>query len=99
MKPKALVTHELLPDALDFLAEHVDFEIGTKEVLLPKPLLLQKIRDKEGLLALLTVDIDRDVMEAAPRLKIIANCAVGTDNIDLEHARKKNILVTNTRPT
>jgi glyoxylate reductase len=96
MKPKALVTHELLPDALDFLAEHVDFEIGTKEVFLPKPLLLEKIRDKEGLLALLTVDIDRDVMEAAPRLKIIANCAVGTDNIDLEHARKKNILVTNT---
>lgn len=96
MKPKALVTHELFPDALDFLAEHVDFEIGTKEVFLPKPLLLQKIRDKEGLLALLTVDIDRDVMEAAPRLKIIANCAVGTDNIDLEHARKKGVLVTNT---
>jgi glyoxylate reductase len=96
MKAKALVTHELLPDAMEFLARHVDFEIGTREVFLPKPVLLQKVRDKEGLLALLTVDIDRDVIEAAPRLVIIANCAVGTDNIDIDFARKKGILVTNT---
>jgi glyoxylate reductase len=96
MRPKVLVTHALLPDAMNFLARHVDFEIGTSEVFLPKPILLQKIRDKKGLLALLTVDIDRDVMDAAPLLKIIANCAVGTDNIDTEYARNKGILVTNT---
>jgi len=96
MRPKALVTHALLPDAMDFLAKHIDFEIGTSEVFLPKPILLQKVADKRGLLALLTVDIDRDVMDAAPRLEIIANCAVGTDNIDLDYARKKGIVVTNT---
>ena len=96
MRPKALVTHTLLPDAMDFLAQHIDFEIGTREVFLPKPILLQKVADKEGLLALLTVDIDRDVMDAAPLLEIIANCAVGTDNIDIDYARKKGIVVTNT---
>ena len=96
MRPKALVTHALLPEAMDFLARHVDFEIGTKEVFLPKPILLEKARDKDGLLSLLTVDIDRDVMDAAPRLRIIANCAVGTDNIDIDYARKKGVLVTNT---
>lgn len=96
MRPKALVTHALLPDAMDFLAQHVDFEIGTSEVFLPKPILLEKVADKRGLLSLLTVDIDRDVMDAAPLLEIIANCAVGTDNIDIDYARKKGIVVTNT---
>jgi len=96
MRPKALVTHALLPEAMDFLARHVDVEIGTKEVFLAKQILLEKVRDKDGLLSLLTVDIDRDVLDAASRLKIIANCAVGTDNIDIEYARKKGILVTNT---
>jgi glyoxylate reductase len=81
---------------MDFLAQHIDFEIGTREVFLPKPILLQKVADKEGLLALLTVEIDRDVMDAAPLLEIIANCAVGTDNIDIDYARKKGIVVTNT---
>ncbi len=96
MRPKVLVTQALLPEAMDFLARHVDYEIGTAEIRLPKPALLKKVRDKEGLLALLTVTIDRDVMDAAPRLKVIANCAAGTDNIDVEYARKKGIVVTNT---
>jgi glyoxylate reductase len=58
--------------------------------------LKEKIRDKDGLLCLLVDQIDRDIMDSAPRLKIIANCAVGFDNIDRGHARKKGILVTNT---
>lgn len=96
MRPKALVTHTLLPEAMDFLAQHVNFEIGAEGDVLPKPNLIRKVRDKEGILSLLTVDIDRDVMDAAPRLKIIANCAVGYDNIDIDHAKQKGILVTNT---
>jgi len=40
--------------------------------------------------------IDKDVVDAAPQLKIIANCAVGYDNIDIDYVRKKGILVTNT---
>ena len=96
MRPKALVTHTLLPEAMDFLAQHVDFEIGAEEDVLLKPDLIRKVQDKEGILSLLTVAIDRDVMDAAPRLKIIANCAVGYDNIDIDHAKKKGILVTNT---
>ena len=57
---------------------------------------MEKIRDKDGLLCLLVDQVDRDIMDSAPRLKIIANCAVGFDNIDLGQARKRGILVTNT---
>jgi glyoxylate reductase len=96
MKPKVLVTHRLLPEAIGYLKEHVDFEIGTQEAFFSKEEIIEKVKDKEGILSLLTAPIDKDVMNAAPMLKIIANCAVGYDNIDIEYARKKGIMVTNT---
>jgi glyoxylate reductase len=96
MKTKVLVTHQLLPEAVEYLKKHVEFEVGTKKAFLPKEELIAKVKDKEGILPLLTAPIDKDVMDAAPMLKIIANCAVGYDNIDIEHARKKGIMVTNT---
>lgn len=96
MKPKVLVTHRLLPEAITYLKEHVDLEVGTQEAFLSKEELIEKVKDKEGILPLLTAPIDKDIMDAAPALKIIANCAVGYDNIDIEYARERGIMVTNT---
>src|SRR3989338_10711076 len=50
----------------------------------------------EGLLCLLTEKIDEELLGHAPNLKIIANYAVGFDNIDVEACKKNNLLVTNT---
>ena len=96
MKPKVLVTHRLLHEAIAYLKEHVDFEVGTQKAFLTKEELIEKVKDKEGILSLLTAPIDKDVMDATPTLKIIVNCAVGYDNIDIEYARRKGIMVTNT---
>lgn len=96
MKPKVFVTRELLPEAMDFLRGRAEVEVGVRSGDLPREELLKKVRDKEGLLPLLVDMIDREVIDRAPRLKIIANCAVGYDNIDIEYARQKGILVTNT---
>ena len=96
MKPKVLVTHRLLHEAIAYLKEHVDLEVGTQKAFLTKKELIEKVKDKEGILSLLTAPIDKDVMDATPTLKIIANCAVGYDNIDIEYARRKGIMVTNT---
>ena len=96
MKPKALVTRKIFKEALDYLEDHIEYEIGAQEGELTKQDLLEKVGDKQGILSLLVDTIDRDVLDAAPQLKIIANCAVGYDNIDIDHARKKGILVTNT---
>ncbi|MGB8953427.1 MAG: D-glycerate dehydrogenase [Candidatus Aminicenantales bacterium] len=96
MKPKVLITHTLLPEALAYLKAHVNYEIASEQRIPPKEILLQKIKETEGLLSLLTVKIDKEIIKAAPRLRIIANCAVGYDNIDLAFAREKGILVTNT---
>lgn len=96
MKPKVLLTHPLLEEAMDYLAAQVDLELATKEMLLPKKEILARIADKDGLLSFLTDTIDREVIDRAPRLKIISNCAVGVNNIDVPYARSKGILVTNT---
>jgi glyoxylate reductase len=96
MKPKVLVTRELLPEAMDFLRGRADIEVGISSGNLPREDLLKKVSDKEGLLPLLVDAIDREVIDRAPRLKIIANCAVGYNNIDIDYARQKGILVTNT---
>jgi glyoxylate reductase len=96
MKPKVLITRDLLPEAMDYLMDKVDFEIGTSGNKITHQELVTKIKDKQGLLCLLVDKIDRAVIDAALRLEIIANCAVGYDNIDIHYARKKKILVTNT---
>jgi glyoxylate reductase len=96
MKPKVLVTRKIFKEALDYLEDHVEYEVGAWEGALTKRDLLKKVEDKHGILSLLVDTIDREVMDAAPQLAIIANCAVGYDNIDVDYARKKGILVTNT---
>jgi len=96
MIPKALVTRRILPEAMDYLRKHLYFEVGAVDRNLKKKELLEKIKGKQGLLSLLVDDVDMEVMEAAPELKIIANCAVGYNNIDVDFAREKGIMVTNT---
>lgn len=58
--------------------------------------LLHEIGDKEGLLSMITDRVDGEMMQRAPNLKMIANCAVGFDNIDLEAATARKIPVSNT---
>jgi len=61
-----------------------------------KGTLLQAARSSEALITLLTDRVDRSVLEAGKRLRIVANVAVGVDNIDVAAATKLGILVTNT---
>ena len=95
MKPKALLTRKLLPEAMDYLSRHVEYEIAGSGAQIDKKAILAGIKGKEGLLSLLTETIDREIMDAAP-LRIIANCAVGYNNIDVEYAHSRGIMVTNT---
>lgn len=61
-----------------------------------RPELLDHVRGVDGLLSLLTETIDAEVMDAAPRLKVISNCAVGVDNVDILAATSRRIPVGNT---
>jgi glyoxylate reductase len=95
-RPKVLVTQRFFPEALDLLRQFAEVEGGVAETPLPREELLAAIGDKDGLLTLLVNRIDREIIDRARKLKIIANCAVGYDNIDVAYCREKGILVTNT---
>ena len=63
---------------------------------IPRDELLRRVADKEALISVLTDRIDGELLDAAPALKIVANIAVGYDNIDVPAARQRGVIVTNT---
>lgn len=71
-------------------------EYNREDRVLTKEEIVKGIQGKDGLLCLLTDTIDGEIMDANPELKIIANYAVGFNNIDLDAATQRGIPVTNT---
>ncbi|MBN2364070.1 D-glycerate dehydrogenase [candidate division WOR-3 bacterium] len=98
MAKNILVTRKIPDAGLDVLrGNSIEFEIFPKDDRpITKKELKEKVPGKDALLCLLTDKIDSDVIEFSDKLKIIANYAVGYDNIDIEKANEKKILVTNT---
>ena len=96
-RAKVFVTRKLFDEAISLIEEYADVEVyDSEEEPAPYDLILEKVRDIDGLLCLLTDKIDARVIEAGERLKVISNYAVGYDNIDVEAATKRGIYVTNT---
>jgi lactate dehydrogenase-like 2-hydroxyacid dehydrogenase len=83
---------------LDILNRHIlSVEVNTDDHILSRDELLQKVEGRDGLLPLLTEKIDAEVMDqASDQLRVIANHAVGFDNIDIAAATERGIMVTNT---
>ena len=96
MKPPVYVTRRLPEPALQSLLEVCEVEIWDEDVPPPYEVIVEKVADKEALLCLLTDRIDAALMDAAPRLKVISQCAVGYDNIDVSAATARGIPVGNT---
>jgi glyoxylate reductase len=96
--PRIFVTRPFADEGIKMLrAKKYQVDIYEKDEVIPRKELLKRVKGCDGLLSLLTDKIDAEVMEAAgPALKIIANYAVGFDNIDLKAAKEKRIVVTNT---
>ena len=96
-KPRVLVTRRIPQEGLNILEESCQVEVSDYDGVMPREILLQKVKGVDGILCLLTDYIDREVMEAAGQnLRVISNYAVGYDNIDIEEATKRKIMVTNT---
>ena len=91
-----LVTRRLPSSVLDKLraASAVDLYVGDEPISADE--LRSRVANKDALVCLLTDRIDASLLDAAPKLKIIANVAVGYNNIDVAAARARRIAVTNT---
>lgn len=96
MRPKVLVTKRVYPEAIDCLRPHVEVEYNDSAMSYSSDELLEHLSDKNGAISQLTDKFSADVMDQCPNLKVIANVAVGFDNIDVQAATKRKIAVANT---
>ncbi|HAJ28493.1 MAG TPA: D-glycerate dehydrogenase [Syntrophus sp. (in: bacteria)] len=91
-----LVTGNLPASVLDILKKEFQLECHAEDRPMSRSKLLHSIHDKVGLLSMITDDINREFLDRAPKLIMIANMAVGYNNIDLDAATRRGILVSNT---
>lgn len=96
MKPKVLVTRRIPDEGMKILEGKFELDINEEDRVLTKEELIKKIKGKDAMLCLLTDTIDKDVIAANPKLKVISNYAVGFNNVDVATATKHKIPVTNT---
>jgi glyoxylate reductase len=95
-RPKVLATHGLFAAAREILDADCDAEYMTRAERPTREELMARMGEKDGLVCLLSEKIDEDLMRGAPKLRIVANVAVGYDNVDVRACTKRGIAVTNT---
>ncbi|MGE5351240.1 MAG: 2-hydroxyacid dehydrogenase [Acidobacteriota bacterium] len=94
---KAFITRKLPGKAVDLLVDKgIDVVVFGKDRQISKQEFLKHAKDADGIISLLSDKIDREVISGLNNCKVIANYAVGYNNIDLGAAKEKNIVVTNT---
>jgi glyoxylate reductase len=96
MKPKVFVSRMIPQEGLDIILAVCDAEVNADDKPLSQAELIDRVKGKEGLLCLLTDDINDAILGASPQLKVVANVAVGYNNIDVSAASRRKIIVTNT---
>jgi len=95
-RPKVLATHRLFAPARQILQDNCDVEYWEKPERPPREEVLRRVNDKEALICLLTEKVNEELLQAAPKLRIAANVAVGFDNIDVPACTKRGVVATNT---
>ncbi|QDS37941.1 2-hydroxyacid dehydrogenase [Brevibacillus brevis] len=96
IKQQVFVTRKLNPEVIAMLEKVAQVEQWTKDAPIPRELLLEKIEHVDAVLTMLTERVDEEFLARTKRLRIVANMAVGYDNIDLEVCRRHEVIVTNT---
>lgn len=93
---KIFITRKIPEAGLEILRKEHEIEVNPNDRVLTKKEIIKGLKGKDGLLCLLTDQIDADIINSEPKLKMIANYAVGVDNIDIKVATKNKIPVSNT---
>src|SRR4030095_677315 len=94
---KSIFVSNVLPaEALRIIPGEVMVDYNNTQVGLSKADLITRLRGKDGLICHIISTIDDEVFAAAPTVKVVANVAVGYNNIDVAAARRRGVVVTNT---
>ena len=95
-RPKILATRPLFEEARRILQEKCQVEYWPDPERISREQFLARVQDKQGVVCLLTERIDEALLRAASELRIVANVAVGFDNIDVPACTKRGVVATNT---
>jgi len=93
---KIFVTRKIPEKGLELLKKYHEIEVNPHDRVLTKEEIIKGLKGKDGLLCLLTDKIDSEIIRSEPNLKMIANYAVGYNNIDVKTATELKIPVSNT---
>lgn len=92
---KILITDPISQEGVDYLEKQSGLEVVCQTDL-SKDALLSEIRDADGLIVRSRTKVTQDVIEAASQLRVIGRAGAGVDNIDLDAATRKGVVVMNT---
>jgi glyoxylate reductase len=95
-KPKVFSVRPLFEAARLLLGQHFEVEYWTRPERVPRAELLQRVRDKDALICLLTEKVNDELLDAAPRIRIAATVSVGFDNIDVPACTRRKVVATHT---
>ena len=95
-KPAILISRLLPEEAIASARARADVDVNGGERSLTKPELIARLKGRQGLVCLITDAVDASVFTASPDLRVVANVAVGYNNIDVAAATRAGVVVTNT---
>ncbi|ADU50352.1 Glyoxylate reductase [Thermaerobacter marianensis DSM 12885] len=95
-RPRVFVTRQVPEGALAPLEGWAHVEVWPEFLPPPREELARRLAEADGVITMITDRIDDDLLAAAPRLRVVSNCAVGYDNVDVAAARRRGVMVTHT---
>jgi glyoxylate/hydroxypyruvate/2-ketogluconate reductase len=95
-KPRVLVTREVFDETLDYLRQHCEVQDNQGDKAFAPAALAAAVANCDGLMCCLTDRVDATLLAAAPGLKVVANIAVGYNNIDVPACTARGVMATNT---
>jgi glyoxylate reductase len=95
-RPRVFVSRRIPEAGIDLLRAHCEVAVGPDERPLPRREILEAVRDCEGLLCVMHTHVDDELLDAAPRLRVVANFGVGVDHIDIPACSARGVWVSNT---
>ena len=96
MKPKITITREVFDDTIDFLRQHCEVDANQADQPYTPDALAARLAGQDGLMCALTDKVDAALLARCTKLKVVANIAVGYNNIDVDACTARGIQVTNT---
>jgi len=95
-KPRILVARNIFPEVVERLSQHFEVESNPDDIIWSPAELAERVKDKDGVLTTGSQRVDSALLAASPKLRIVANMAVGYNNFDVDAMTAAGVQGTNT---